>query len=886
MKEPIWHRVLRLHGPDPRADIRDEFAFHLEERIEALMAGGMTEAQAREEAHRRFGDIAGATATCYSIGSRRVSRTRWRERIATVGQDLVYAIRAMGRAPGFTLAVVATIGLGIGANTAVFSLLNALLFQPLDARNPQELVRIYTSEGRAQLSPSDYFGASSYADYADLRESRALAGVLAFMPLGAVVELDGTVTRAHSRIVSENYFTVLGRPLYLGGWTPGEISAAPLEVIVSHRFWSTALGGDPAVLGRLLTVNGRRVPIAGVTAPDFKGIEPATVDLYIPFPSAPAVTGRSDLLTGRAERSIRMLGRLAPGVSAESAEAALDATMKGLGGTYPESNAGRTITVRRAGSILPLEVMGDSLYPIAGLVFGATLVMLLISGVNVASVLLARAIRRRRELAVRLSLGAGPFRLVRQLVTESVVLALGASVLVVALVSLLPLLASWLGVPESVRPSVDGAVLGYAVAVAIGFGVFFGLGPAIAGMRSEVVEALRGSDAGARPAKARAQQVLVASQLALSMLLLLVGGALLENMDRQQRTDPGFGVDRLVVATFEDPTGIPDRERQRVFTRLAVERLGAIPGVTSVSTASMAPLTSDGMRSTIHVPGYTEAPDEDMEVWMVTAGSDYFRTLGIPMQRGRELTGSEGDTLPRVVVNRSMARRYWGERDPVGTFVRLGGRDGRPAEVIGVASDARFRSLGEAPVPMYVVQRSNDNGGTVLIRTSGEPSLLLLAVRGSMARSDVPLTLTQVRPMIDILHGSLAVTRAVSDTVLVIGLLALLLAAVGLYGVVSYVMASRTREFGIRIALGANGRSITRLVLGYGLRLALIGGTAGVLLGLGALRLISGMLAGTSRSPSLTAAAGLVLVLITLLACAIPARRAGATSPADMLRSD
>ena len=884
MTEPLWRRVLRLYGPDPRADIRDEFAFHLEERIETLMAKGMSAASAREEALRRFGDLARAEATCYEIGSRRVRRVRWRERLESVGQDFVYAIRAMRRAPGFTLAVVSTIALGIGANTVVFSLLNALLFQPLDARNPEELVRIYTSEGRALVNPSDRLGASSYADYADLRESGALAGLVAFMPLGASVQLDDALTRVHARVVSDNYFAVLGRPLFLGGWTPDGSSTAPTEVIVSHRFWSTVLGADPAVLGRPLTLNGQRVPITGVTAPDFKGIEPATVDLYVPFRAAPAVTGRATLLTARGERTIRMLGRLAPGGSAESAEAALDATMKGLGAAFPSTNANRTITVREAGSILPLELVGGFLLPTAGLVFGATLVMLLISGVNVASVLLARAIRRRRELAVRLSLGAGPFRLVRQLVTESVVLALGASLVVVALVSLLPVLADRLGVPPSLQPAVDATVLGYAVAVAIGFGVLFGLGPAIAGMRSEVVDSLRGGEAGARPARARAQQVLVASQLALSMLLLLVGGALLENLDRQQRADPGFAVERLVVATFEDPSGIPARERQRAFARLAVERLGAIPGVTSVSTGSMAPLTSDGMRSTIHIPGYAELPDEDMEVWSVTAGPGYFRTLGIPLHRGSELTGSEPDSLPRVVVNRSMARKYWGDRDPVGTFVRLGGRDGSPAEVIGVASDARFLSLGEAPVPMYVIQRGNDAGGTVLIRTSGDPALLLLTVRGSMTGGDVPFTLTQLRPMEDILRGSLAITRAVSDTVLVIGMLAVVLAAVGLYGVVSYVMAGRAREFGIRIALGASGPSITRLVLGYGLRLAVIGGVAGVLLGLAALRLIGGMLSGSWNTVPVTSAAVVVLALVTVVACLIPARRATAMSPVAMLR--
>ena len=885
MNEPIWRRILRLHGPNPRADVQEEFAFHIDERTEALMARGMSKAAAREQALRQFGDLSQATATGADIGSRRVRRARLRERLESVWQDLVYATMAMRRSPGFTLAVVSTIALGIGANTAVFSLLNALLFQPLDAADPGELVRIYTSQGHAPRNERDRLGASSYADYLDLQQSGALAGVAASMPFGASVQRGPAAARFEGRVISENYFSVLGRPPLLGGWTSGAAAGSP-EVIVSYRFWRTTLGQDPSVVGRSLEVNGRSLRIAGVTSSSFKGIEPSNVDLYFPFRSAAELIGRPGILADRGERSVRLLGRLTPGATPRSAESALDGIMKRLGEEFPASNAGRTIGVRAASSIVPLELVGPALLPTAGLVFGATLVMLAISGVNVAAVLLARTIRRRRELAVRLSLGASPFRLVRQLVTESIVLALVAGLLVVALVSLLPLLANRLGVPSTIQPTVDSAVLGYAVAVAAGFGLLFGLAPALIGMRADVVESLRGGEAGGRPIKARAQRALVGAQLALSMLLLVVGGALLGSLDRQQRVDPGFSVKGLVVATFEDPSGMVNRENNRAFTRLAAERLSAIPGVTSVSVASMAPLTGDGMRSTIHIPGYTEVPDENMDIPVMLAGPDFFRTLGIPLHRGRELTWGERDTLRRVVVNRSMAIRYWGSRDPVGTFVRLGGEDGDPAEVIGVAADARFISLGEAPVPTYVVQQAREGGASVLVRTRGDVAAPMLAVRGSMARNDVPLTLVGLRPMEEILRTSLVVTRAVSDTLIAIGVLAVLLAAVGLYGVVSYVMAGRTREFGIRRALGASTSSITRLVLGYGMRLTVIGATLGVLLGLGALRLISGMLFGSWSFLPIAAVAGAVLAVVTLVACAIPALRATAASPASALRAE
>ncbi len=885
----LWRRVFRLREPDPRADVQEEFAFHLEERTEALMAKGMTEGAAREAALRQFGDLAGAREACSDIGRSRARRARWSESLRSISTDFAYALKAMRRAPGFTVAAVSTIALGVGANTAVFSLLHVLLLQPLDAVRPEELVRVYTSEGHAPHDERDLFGASSYADYKDLQRSPALAGLVAYMPVAASVRLNEATFRVGGRVVSENFFAVLGRPLLRGGWHSDANVVASTEVIVSHGFWTTRLGSDPSAIGRALHVNGQSVRIAGVTSPSFKGIELSDVALYFPFGAAPQITGRRELLSERGERSVRLVGRLGPGASPESAERALDGIMKALGAEFPASNAQRAISVRRASAIVPMELLGGAVIPTAALVFGATLVMLAIAGVNVAAVLLARTIRRRRELAVRLSLGATRGRLIRQLLTESITLALTAGVVVVALVALLPVLASALGAPAAVHPTIDSSVLGYAIAVAIGFGVVFGLAPALAGMRSDVVESLRGGQTTGRPARARAQQALVCAQISLSVLLVLVSGGLLGSLDRQQRVDPGFTVDRLVVADFEDPTGMIHAQRERAFVQLAAQRLHALPGVTSVSVASMAPLTGDGMRSRTHIPGYDEQPDEDMEIPVVLAGPDFFKTLGIRMLRGRELTWNDQDTLSRVVVNLSMAQKYWGERDPVGTFVQLGGKGGTLAQVIGVAAGARFRSLSEAPQPMYVVQRASQmggGGGSVLIRTRGDASELLLSVRGAMSRNDVPFVLVRLRTMEEILHTSLVVTRALSRTLMTMGVLALLLAAVGLYGVVSYVMTGRTREFGVRLALGASPRSIARLVLGYGLRLALVGGTSGLVLGVGAIRLIQSMLFGSGSLASSAPLFALVLCGVTLLACALPAIRATTASPANALRAD
>ena len=882
MSEPVWRRIARLYGPDPRADVREEFEHHLEERIEALMAKGMTEAAAREQALRQFGDIEGAAALCSDIGLQRVRRARWSDRLGSVAMDVGYALKAMRRLPGFTAAAVITIALGVGANTTVFSLLYALLLQPLDAARPHELVRIYTSEGHAPRNERDLLGGSSYADYIDLQRSPALAGLVAYMPIAANARLNDAPVRVEGRVVSENFFSVLGRPLYRGQFD----SVTPNDIVISYDFWSTKLGAEASAIGGLIEVNGRRLRVAGITAADFKGIELSDIAIYFPFRAAPELMGRANILTDRGERSLKLLGRVAAGASPQAAEQSLDAIMKALSEQFPASNARRTITVREANSIVPLELMGGAVIPTAGLVFGATVVMLAIAGVNVAAVLLARTIRRRRELAIRLSIGATRFRVIRQLVTESVTLALVAGTVVIALIALLPLLVRSLGVPAAVQPTVDGAVLGYALAVVIGFGMLCGIVPAIGGMRSDVVESLRGGGVSDRPTRARAQRALVCAQIALSMLLLLVSGGLLGSLNRQLRVDPGFVPEQLIVAHFEDPTGTPNRVREQAFNQLAVERLGALPGVTALSITNMTPLTGEGARGSIHIPAYAEQTDEDLEIPFVAVSPDFFKTLGIPMVRGRELTWSDRDTLARVVVNRSMARKYWGNRNPVGSFVHIGGKGAPPAEVIGVSGDARFRSLSEAPQPTYFIQQAGVASASVLIRTRGDADALLLSVRAAMSRNDVPLLLTRLQTMEGIVHSSLVVTRTISRALLSMGALALLLAAVGLYGVVSYVMSARTREFGVRLALGATPGSITRMVLGFGMRLTLIGGIIGLALGFSAIRLIGSMIFGSASYVTSGLSFAVVLGVVTLVACAVPAMRATAVGPASALRPE
>jgi hypothetical protein len=370
------------------------------------------------------------------------------------------------------------------------------------------------------------------------------------------------------------------------------------------------------------------------------------------------------------------------------------------------------------------------------------------------------------------------------------------------------------------------------------------------------------------------------------MLLLLTGGALLQGLSRQRRIDPGFATAGLLVAQLEDPSGIPDPARERAFTEAAIGHLAQIPGVRTVSVASMAPLTGDGMRSSIRIPGHSAADGGDPEIAAITAGPDLFATLGIPLRRGRELSWRDRDTLPKVIVNEAMARRFWGAADPIGSTVELGGSGGTPAEVIGVAADARFYSLDQEPVSLYAIQRRTHGGAVVLIRAERDIEVVAGMVRAALTRPDIRFALVGLRSMDAVLETSLLLSRAITNTLLAIGVVAVLLATIGLYGVVSYITSGRTKEFGIRLALGASRRSISTLVIGYGLRTTIASGIVGTAAGIGAIHVMQGMTSGAQLSFAVVAGVWFALAAVTLAACTLPALSATGIPPATALRAD
>jgi predicted permease len=655
--------------------------------------------------------------------------------------------------------------------------------------------------------------------------------------------------------------------------------------VLSHAYWQRAFVGDSGIVGRSIELNAVTVRIVGVSSAEFTGVEPATVDVYLPM-SADRAIARTSYSDDRDARLLRILGRLAPQASVERVEADANAIMRALAREYPASNRDRVVSVRRAHGLIDTNTSGAPLVPVSVFLFGLSGLVLAIAAVNLASLVLARALSRRRELAVRISLGAARARVVRQLLTESFVLAVGAELVVLAAVASLPAVARLIGFPPTLRLLATPRVIAFVTVVTFAMTVSFALWPAWRATAGAVFDGLRDSSGTPRRSRARAHRVLAATQVALSIVLLVCAGLLVQSLRRQQQVSPGFDSRNLLAAEFEGVQGNQTREQERELAGVLLEKARALPGVLMATVAANPPLTGDGMRMSVDIPGYQPTPDERLEIPFMVAGADYFAVLGIRILRGTEVSGA-GDTVTRVVINQAMARRYWGRRDPVGTVMRLGGPRGQAVEVIGIASDARLQSLAQAPTPRFVIQSRAGGGGTLLIRTRGAPETLIATVQNDLGATHAAFSLVRVRTMEQIVGSSLLAAKALAGAVALVSTLALSLAICGLYAVVNYLSAQRTREFGVRLALGADRSDLFRLVLGSGAKISGIGVAIGLVLSVGAgvamQRLVYSV--GVVDAPTLAVVMA-VMVAVVLMATVGPAVRASRTSPITPLRAE
>ena len=849
-------------------------------------------------------------------GKQRKNPALWEEKGETMEnliQDLRYGLRVLRASPGFAAVAVLSLALGIGANTSIFSVVSAALLRPLPVTEPDRLVFVFNG------SRTNPWSVSSYPDYVDYRDkNEVFSDLLTYSGIAMSARSDDQTDLISGSIVSGNFFDVLGVKAAQGRtFTPEEDKTPNTHpvAVISHGLWERRFGGDPGIIGQQLALNGHAFTIVGVTPAGFNGPDVLeNNDIYVPVmmqalvrPPRGGFSGdmNPDLLSRRGSRWMRIIGRLKPGVTSDQAQAEITTLAAGLEQSYPEQNRNTIAT------LFPVS-KGDpqgysQLISVAGLLLSVVAIVLLIACANVANLLLARAAARRKEIAVRLAMGASRSRLVRQLLTESVLLSLAGGVigLLVALwtIDLLKTATPASGIFSfTLDYGLDGRVLAFTFALSLATGVIFGLAPAMQASRPDLVPALKDEASAAAQGRKRfsLRNVLVVAQVALSLVLLIGTGLFLRSLSNAQGIDPGFNADKILNARININLLKYTKAQGREFYRQIVERVEALPGVESASLARIVPLSGSSRNLSFLIQGQ-EGPDNvsrsegggtDSEnpyiVNTNVVGLKYFQTMGIPMSNGRDFTAKDDEGAPlTAIISESVARRYFSGQESLGQRVSFQGARGPWCEIIGIVRDSKYRTLGENPRPVvYVPLAQNHETGMALhVRTKGVPTSLAASVRREVQALDPNLPVTDLEPLSQVVAESLFAARMGATLLAIFGALALLLAAIGLYGVMSYSVSRRTREIGIRMALGAQTGSVLRLVLKEGLTLVGGGVLAGLIVSVAVTRLLASFLYGVSPLDAATfAAIPLVLGLVALLASYLPARRAAKVDPMVALR--
>ncbi|MCI0387294.1 MAG: ABC transporter permease [Acidobacteria bacterium] len=814
----------------------------------------------------------------------------------TLWQDLRYGARMLLKQPGFTLIAVLTLALGIGANTAIFSFVNSLFLRPLPVPNPERVARMYAEDTQGRK-----FDVFSYPNYADLRDrSQTLQGLAAHSHVAASVGLGAGAENSEGEVVTGNYFHVLGVNAALGrallpedDQTPG---AHPV-VVISHAFWQRRLGADKNAVGKKLYINGHPFTVVGVMPEGFKGTYQAfAADFWAPMMMHGQVRPRGLTLDSRGWGWLSGTARLNPGVALAEAQAELDRLIKQILQESPRGNRGVVGFRLFPASALP-EEFRQGASGMLGFFMVVVGLVLLAACANIAGLMLARMTARHREIAVRQSLGATRLRLVRQWLTESLLLALlgSAAGLLFALWASDGLMAI---VPPDFRnfsPALrlDARVLIFTLAVSMVAGVLCGLFPALRASRADLVAALKdgGSATAGGRHRSRLQQSFVVTQVAVSLVLLVVAGLLLRSLQNSAAFDPGFKTDNLLLAQIDPRRQGYSEERGQTFYRQLTERLKSLPGVRAVTSAVVVPLGTSRESRGFIIPGHV-ARDGSAFISIAnnTVGPDYFAAMGIPLLRGRDFDERDAQTLARpvAVINETMARRFWPKGDAVGQSIQT--RVNGPAiEIVGVVRDIKYYTLAEEPMPYVYASAAQFYAPdvTMHIRTAGDPKALMRAAQKEIESLDPNLAITDFTTFAELRQAPLFPGRAMAIVSSLFGLLALLLAAVGIYGVTSYTVGQRTREVGVRIALGAQRGDILRLIIGQSVMITLIGVGVGLVAALALTRFLSSLLFSVSATDPLTfVTIAFLLTSVALLACWIPARRATKVDPMIAIRHE
>jgi predicted permease len=815
--------------------------------------------------------------------------------------DLRYGLRMLAKSPAFTVIAALSLALGIGANTAIFSMVNVILLKPVPVSEPDRLVSVFMLD---QRNPGNL--PFSHLNYKDVRDhNQVLSGMAAFAFTQLNWSSGAESEQIPAQVVTGNYFSLLGVEPALGrGFRLDDDETPTAVAVISYGFWERSLGRDPAIVGRTLTLNRTPFTVIGVARRGFTGtLLGGGPSVWVPMSMHAVVQPNFTWYEQRRGLFLFAVGRLAPNVSVEQASANLKTVFSQLEQAFPNDNKGRS-----AGAVRLLQARlnpqggdgnGGGVVELSLILMAVVGIVLLIACANIANLLLARATRRRREIAVRLALGADRGRLVRQLLTESTLLSIvGAGLgLVLAQWLLGALISADLPLPLPVGDelSLDGRVLAFTATLAIATGLLFGLAPALQASRADVVPVLKNENVpsgdGRRGLAAifGLRQSLVVTQIALSMVSLVAAGLFVRSLQGSQRIDTGFETSGVLVMNFNLGREGYTPERGQVFYREIGERVAALPGVQRAAVAQNAPLGGGLLRSVLPEGSDTTTRDRIL-VQVNSVSPGYLDALDIPLTRGRDFTDTDTAGAPGVViVNETMAARFWPGEDAVGKRFRFFG-DEQFTTIIGVARDAKYNAVTEAATPfIYQPLRQNYSPAAVLhVRAAGNAAGLAAAVRREVQQLDPTLSVFDVRTLADQVANSLGPLRVNVILLSIFGGLALVLASIGLYGVASYSVTQRTREIGVRMALGARSSSVLRLVLGRGLLLVAIGLGLGLTIAFAMTWAVpTALLAGVSvRDPLTFAATGALLGAVALVASYIPAWRATRIDPLIALRSE
>ena len=885
---PGPHREFRFAWLTRRqvaSDVDAELAFHLERRVEELVARGLSPEDARREAAERFGNLEYTRRYCRDEDVRREREARHTTMIDELKQDLIYALRALRSAPGFALVALLTLALGIGANTAIFSVVRGVLLSALPFPEADRVIQVW-HVNRADNDLESLVSEPDFLEWkAETKRFSSLAGYW-YAPGGSSADLTGggTPERIQGVYITPGFFETLGAPAEIGRTIRSEEAIVGNDrfVVLSDGLWQRRFGGDRTIVGRAVTIDGTPYTVVGVMAPAFT-FPGGRVDFWMPLSTIP----EDGIGRQRASRFLSVIGRLAPNVTPAQAYDELAAISRRIEQREADARGWTDVTM------LPVResMVGDVRRPLLVLL-GAVAFVLLITCVNIAGLLLARATARQRELAVRSALGAGRGRILRQLLTESVVLALIGGALGVALASAGVGALGAFGASELPRAAsirIDATVLLYALGVSTLAGLLFGLLPAIRATSRNLQGVLRaGSRGSVGNAGNRLRGALVVAEVALAVVLVVGAGLATKSFARLLEIDPGFQPRNVLAVRLGIPYERIGADRVPGYYEALLASIAAVPGVEVVGAAKDYPLRGTGELRGPTVPGGANgSADRPIRLPVMHVSADYFRAMGIPLRAGRSFTAADRQEAPLVwIVNEAFVRQYWPNESAVGKMLRFGQGS---VQIIGVVGDFRQKSLTEPAEPTaYLHYPQNMRAGLSLaIRTTGDPLRYANAVRDAIWSVDRDQTITSVETLSSVVGGTVARPRLLATLLVLFGVMGLSLGALGIYGVLAYAVSQRRQEIGVRVALGATPRSVLRLVVGQGMTLAAIGVAAGIAGALVLTRAMTAVLYNVrSTDPATFATVVAVLLGTALLASWIPAMRALRIDPVQALRYD